>query len=400
MSSILTNSSAMVALTTLRSINKNLSQVQNQISTGKKVSSAKDNAAVFAISTVMSADVSSFKQISDTLNLGSATVGVARAASEQVTNLLTNMKSLIVSAQESNVDRSKIQTDVSALRDQINSIVGAAQFNGQNLIKGGGSINVLSSLDRASDGTVTVSNIGVNRSSLETNALTLGTGATISGATSVAASGATVAGGASGTLTFTAGATSEGDSYSFTVGSDTINYVARSGDTLNDVVKGIKTAIDAANITGVSVDITQVADPTATNSVITINNATGQPNLNLAVISQTEGGTAGGGLGDVAGFDVSTSTGAADALSKIDNMLQVAVDAAASFGSSQKRIDIQGEFVKSLMDSMKTGISALVDADLESASARLKSLQVQQQLGVQSLTIANQGPQALLGLFR
>ena len=400
MSSILTNSSAMVALETLRGINKNLGQVQSEISTGKKVSNAKDNAAVFAIATVMSSDVASFDQISDTLNLGSATVGVARAASEQVTTLLTDMKSLIVSAQEDNVDRTKIQTDVGALRDQINSIVGAAQFNGQNLLQGGGSIDVLASLDRASDGTVTASNINVSRQSLETSALTLGAGAAIAGATSVVASGATVAGGASGTLTFTAGATSEGDSYSFTVGADTINYVARSGDTLNDVTSGIKAAIDAANITGVTVDITNVADPTATDSVITINNEGGQPNLNLAVISQTEDGTAGGGLGDVAGFDVSTSVGAADALSKIDAMLQVAVDSASNFGSSQKRIEIQGEFVNSLMDSMKTGISALVDADLEEASARLQSLQVQQQLGVQALSIANQGPQALLSLFR
>ena len=400
MSSILTNTSAMVALETLRGINKNLGQVQSEIATGKKVSNAKDNAAVFAISTVMKADVASFDQISDTLNLGSATVGVSRAASEQVTELLTEMKTLIVSAQEDNVDRTKIQTDVAALRDQVSSIVGAAQFNGQNLLQGGGSINVLSSLDRAADGTVTASNINVSRSSLETSALTLGAGSTIAGATSVAVSGATIAGGASGTMTFTAGSTSAGDSYSFTVGADTINYVARENDTLNDVVSGIKTAIDAANITGVTVDITQVADPTSTNSVVTINNASGAPTLNLAILGQTEDGTAGGGLGDIAGFNVSTSAAAADALSKIDAMLQVAVDAASNFGSSQKRIEIQGEFVNSLMDSMKAGISALVDADLEEASARLQSLQVQQQLGVQALSIANQAPQSILSLFR
>ena len=133
MSSILTNSSAMVALETLRGINKGLNQVQSEISTGKKVSNAKDNAAVYAISTVMSSDVASFDKISDSLNLGSATVGVARAASEQVVDILTEMKGLIVSAQEDNVDRTKIQTDVASLRDQIGTIVGAAQFNGLNL---------------------------------------------------------------------------------------------------------------------------------------------------------------------------------------------------------------------------------------------------------------------------
>ena len=63
MSSILTNNSSMVALETLRNINRNLETVQNEISTGKKVASAKDNASIWAISTVMSTDVESFKQI-------------------------------------------------------------------------------------------------------------------------------------------------------------------------------------------------------------------------------------------------------------------------------------------------------------------------------------------------
>ena len=107
MSSILTNNSAMVALETLRNINRNLEGVQSQISTGKKVANAKDNAAIWAISTVMSTDVSSFKQISDSLNLGSSTVGVARSAAEKVTSTLQEIKNLVVSAQGENVDRTK-----------------------------------------------------------------------------------------------------------------------------------------------------------------------------------------------------------------------------------------------------------------------------------------------------
>ena len=71
MSSILTNNSAMVALQTLRGINSNLETVQSEISTGKKVATAKDNAAIWAISTVMSTDVESFNQITDSLNKGS-----------------------------------------------------------------------------------------------------------------------------------------------------------------------------------------------------------------------------------------------------------------------------------------------------------------------------------------
>jgi len=153
MSSILTNQSALVALDTLRGINKNLGSVQNEISTGKKVSNAKDNSAIYAISTVIQTDIDSFKQISDSLNLGSATVGVARSASENITERLQDAKALIVSAQEENVDRTKIQSNLNELVGTIGSIASSASANGQNLIQGGGSINILSSLDRGADGT-------------------------------------------------------------------------------------------------------------------------------------------------------------------------------------------------------------------------------------------------------
>ena len=129
MTSILTNTSAMVALQTLKGINSNLNKTQSDISTGKNVSSAKDNAAVWAISKVMDSDVEGFKGISDSLSVGSATLTVARQASETVTKLLTDMKGKIVAAQAENVDRTKIQTDITALTKQIESAVGAAQFD-------------------------------------------------------------------------------------------------------------------------------------------------------------------------------------------------------------------------------------------------------------------------------
>jgi flagellin-like hook-associated protein FlgL len=115
----------------------------------------------------MESDVNGFKNISDSLSLGEATVGVARQAAETVTDLLTKMKGKIVASQEANVDRGKIQTDIVALRDQIASVVGAAQFNGLNLVDGStASMSVLSSLDRNATG-VTASSITVNGASLE-----------------------------------------------------------------------------------------------------------------------------------------------------------------------------------------------------------------------------------------
>jgi flagellin len=109
MSSILTNNGAMVALQTLKSINSKLTDTQNAMSTGKSVSTSRDNAAVWAISKVMESDVKGFQGISDSLNLGESTVAVARNGAETVTDLLTDMKSKIVASQEQNVDREKFR---------------------------------------------------------------------------------------------------------------------------------------------------------------------------------------------------------------------------------------------------------------------------------------------------
>ncbi|WP_420004919.1 flagellin [Arenibacterium sp. LLYu02] len=161
MSSILTNNGAMVALQTLKSVNTNLTDTQNAISTGKEIGTAKDNAAVWAISKTMESDIASFEAIEDGLAMGSATVAVASAGAEQIVEKLVEIKELLVSAQSENVDRGKIQTDIDAKVDQIESIISAAQFNGANLLTStidgtATEMGVLASLDRVgAGGTVT-----------------------------------------------------------------------------------------------------------------------------------------------------------------------------------------------------------------------------------------------------
>lgn len=399
MSSLLTNESSMVALTTLRQINKNLAMVQQEISTGKSVSTARDNAAIWAISTVMDSDVKGFESISQSLDLGAATVAVARGASEQVTSLLQEIKGLVVAAQEENVDRGKIQTDIGQLRDQIGTIVDAAQFNGLNLVKGGGSIDVLASLDRAG-GSVTPSTIQVDRFNLETTGGTFVAGNSANMAVAVAAPD--VDDGASQAFTFTmSGALADGDGIQITVGSDTFEYISDGTTTINDAVTNLADQVNRANIEGITATFSTLADPELGGATVVIANASGNDNIPLTV-TDGAGGTAGGGLGALAGIDVDTTDTVvlSAALDDIENLIQVGIDASAEFGSTQKRIDIQNEFVTSLMDSLKSGIGALTDADMEEASARLQSLQVQQQLSVQALSIANSSSQSLLSLFR
>ncbi|AOZ70768.1 flagellin [Rhodobacter xanthinilyticus] len=518
MSSILTNTGAMVALQTLKGINSNLSTTQSEISTGKSVATAKDNAAVWAISKVMESDVKGFEGISDSLALGDSTVAVAQNASETITGLLTDMKGKIVAAQESNVDREKIQNDIVALRDQIKSVVGAAQFNGLNLVEGTDDITILSSLDRQSNGNVSASHITVARQDLTTSAgvagttalsgmttADLGTITDAAGATVTATSAATgskaqiqfagtaadgnvytinlggntisytadVTGGddddairdnlmgqinalgiegvtaSAGTnagelviantnafsdmelsiaqpasggtmnieelngetgLTATSGtiaqraetidfsataAVDEGMTFKATVAGQSFNYIAGKGESMEDVAKGLKTAIDSNAPEGVTTQVQYDSDSGVWS--LAIDDATGGRTLGLNV---TTGGTASGGLFGLDNIDVTTDAGAEAALDNIETMIQTATEAAASFGSVAGRIETQSSFITNLSDSMKAGIGSMVDADMEEASARLQALQTQQQLGIQALSIANQQPQNILSLFR
>jgi flagellin len=403
MSSILTNTSAMVALQTMKGINMNLNKTQADISTGKSVASAKDNAAVWAISKVMESDVEGFKGISDSLSVGNATLTVARNASESVTKLLTEMKGKIVAAQAENVDRSKLQTDITQLTKQIESVVGAAQFNGLNLVDGSQtSINVLSSLDRSATG-VASSNIEVTAQNLSTDA-----GTALSGTALGTLSGATIASAGTGTLgTFgiqpggtgalasnaaganpaTLTALIEGDAIELTVGTTTGRYVVKEGDTNTELAEGLRNALTQGGLNGSDFTLA------ASGGVLSITN-----NTNVVTAVSVTAARGEGGLAALGTIDVTSDP--AGALTDIEGLLQTSINAAASFGSAQKRVDIQSEFVGKLTDSLKTGIGAMVDTDMEEASARLQALQVQQQLATQALSIANQQPQGLLSHFR
>ena len=72
----------------------------------------------------------------------------------------------------------------------------------------------------------------------------------------------------------------------------------------------------------------------------------------------------------------------------------------ANLGAVKGRVGLQKEFVTNLMDAIDRGVGQLVDADMNQESTRLQALQVQQQLGIQALSIANQNSQSILSLFR
>ncbi len=158
MASILTNSSAMSALSTLRSIASNMESTQNAISTGMKVSKASDNAAYWSISTGMRSDNMALSAVTDALGVGAAKVDTAYAGMESAIEVVKEIKTKVVAANEEGVDKGKIQEEIDQLVEQLKSIGSSSSFNGENWLVSDANATktIVSGFVRDGDGNVSV----------------------------------------------------------------------------------------------------------------------------------------------------------------------------------------------------------------------------------------------------
>ena len=295
MTSILTNTSAISAVASLAATQKSLAQVQNQISTGLKVSSAEDNAAYYSIATDLRTQIGNLGAVSDSLNLGSSVVGTATAAVTNLTSILQSFQAELVAAKQPGTNLDSINTNLQALDAQLANTVTSASFNGVNLIDGS------------------------NKATPQ--------------------------------VQFVAGVTGLGATTAVTdLTVDTTNTNLSTTDT------------DGALVGVVA---------------ITLTSGTGSPPT-----------------GATASSDIDTY------LQTVGTALEAVNTASETFGAAAKNIDLQSTFTTALSNSITTGVGSLVDADLNEASTRLSALQTQQQLGIQSLSIANSNTQTILKLFQ
>ena len=272
MPSINTNYGAAVALQSLNKTNAQLEATQGRINTGMKVSSAKDNGAIFAIATTQRANAGAQDAVRNSLQRGQSIIDVSLAAGDTITSALEEMKSLAVNIASSAAGSAALasyQADFSALGAEIKAAIDGASFDGVNLLK--------------------TASAGATEVKVQT-----GTGAT-----------------------------------------DTKTI-------------GTATALNAAT------DLVKYLGATIT--------------------------------------DFSAAT--------VDNATKEVTTALATLGTQSKSVGRSITFVNKLQDAMEAGVGNLVDADLAKESARLTALQTKQQLGVQALSIANQGSSILLSLFR
>jgi flagellin len=139
--SVNTNVGAMVALQNLNSTNTDLMTTQSRINTGKKVNSAKDNGAIWAIAQNQRATSNALNSVTASLQRGQSTVDVALAAGESVSDLLVQMKEKALAAADitlATASRDALNDEFKSLRDQIDKVVTNADFDGGNMLKTSG----------------------------------------------------------------------------------------------------------------------------------------------------------------------------------------------------------------------------------------------------------------------
>ncbi|WP_276119118.1 flagellin N-terminal helical domain-containing protein [Pararhizobium qamdonense] len=132
MTSILTNSSAMAALSTLRSISSDMETTQGRISSGLKVGDASDNAAYWSIATTMKSDNKALSTVQDALGLGAAKTDTAYTGLNAAIDVVSEIKSKLVAAREPGVDKLKINKELTELKNQLVSTATSASFSGEN----------------------------------------------------------------------------------------------------------------------------------------------------------------------------------------------------------------------------------------------------------------------------
>ncbi len=307
MASIMTNASAMTALQSLNATNKQLSITQTRISTGFRVAAAEDNAAYWSIATTMRSDNGALSTVKDALGLGAATIDVAYTGMNKAIDVTKEIKNKLVAARQPGVDRSKVQSEVAELQNQLQSIADSSVFSGENWLS---------------------------------------------------------------------------------VDSSQASY-----NSTKSIVASFSRSGGQVSVGTISVDITttELIDTNDQSGILDSQDTTANGNVNYSILS----------------LDISAITDTSNDLQDLEQMISWVdggigkmTTAASNLGAVKQRTNMQKDFVNSLMDAITSGIGTLVDADMNEESTRLQALQVQQQLGIQSLSIANQNSQQILSLFR
>jgi len=375
-----TNVASLNAQRSLSSSGAELKTAMERLSSGKKINSAADDAAGFAIAERMTAQIRGLNMATKNANDGLSMLAVIENATNDVTDMLQRMRELAIQAANDtngSADRGFLQSEVSQLIQEIDRVATQTQYNGETILNGnftdkkiqvgtesGQTVNF--SVD-----SIGIADLGRNVSNfVERGDVTVATKDTTGEGDE-----ATYAGTVTVTTTSTTGI-AEGDIVGFT---------SDNGGRSQMQVTAITTDTSGDNITSVTFGMSVEADA---DSFVTFMASGGKIEEKVTTFSAIQD------------IKLGTAAEASEALATITGAIEQVASDRASYGALQNRLEYTVSNLMNVAEFTTSARSRIEDADFAAESARLAKAQVLQQTGTAMLAQANQAPQLVLQLIR
>jgi flagellin len=390
MTVINTNVSSILAQNALSQNSRSMGKAMEQLSTGKRINTAADDAAGLAVAEKMTSQLRGLNQAVRNSHDAISLLQTAEGALVEVTSMMQRMRELAVqSSSDSNTaaDRTALNTEFTALRSEINRVAQSTQWNGMNI------------LDKSAASGSGVFKFQVGANGLQTVDVTIGNYATTSSsqgttaavATTTSATGPSHATPAAQVSTLTiAGTPAIGDVVAVTVGDKSFVHTVTSGAGAIQTVTEIAAAITSGlgTISG--------ASASAAAGVITFTASSTAYGSNAFEISASQSGL----LGGINGSSITSQSNAASAISALDTAIATVNSGRSTMGAAINRLEFAGANLENVASNTAASRSRILDTDYAKTTTELARAQIIQQAATAMLAQANQQPASVLTLLQ
>jgi flagellin len=403
MSVINTNTKSIVAQNALTVNNRAMSKTMEQLSTGKRINSAADDAAGLAISNKMTSQIKGLNQAVRNANDGISMLQTAEGAMVEVTNMMQRMRELAVqSANDTNTtdDRAYLDLEFQQLKAESNRITQNTQWNGMNVLDGSFVANGAAGEFRFQ--------VGANENQVIDHTIDqLGFSSAGANATAVITNPTSVA----ATLTITNGTVGykAGDVVSVKLGEDLLQYKVSQADidandgasppvstTADAIAAGILSSFQTAKSQEgrfVGIEMAAAASPDNTLEITKTDTTTFVTgNLSSSVKS--------GNLAALNDLSVTNRANSNNSIDKLDDAIKTVSEARAEIGSVINRLTYAADNLANVSQNTTASRSQIQDTDYAQATTELARTQIISQAATAMLAQANQAPQSVLSLLR
>jgi flagellin len=391
MTVINTNVNSIMAQNALSQNSRVMGKTMEQLSTGKRINSASDDAAGLAISEKMTSQLRGLNQAVRNTNDAISLVQTAEGALVEVTGMMQRMRELAVQASSdtnSTTDRAALNDEFTALRTEINRVAANTQFNGSNI------------LDKSAATSTGVYKFQVGANDSQTVSFTIGNYATTSSSTQGTQAAVVTTTSGSGpnhttpaaqvsTLTLT-GTPALGDVITATVGDQSFVHTVTAGaatiQTVTEIAAAIQTGL--GTISGVGIG--------ASSGVLTFTASSSAYGSNSFEIGTSQIGL----LGGINSSSVTSQSGATSAISALDTAISTVNTGRSGMGAVINRLEFAGANLENVAANTAASRSRVLDTDYAKTTTELARAQIIQQAATAMLAQANQQPASVLSLLQ